>query len=187
MKKTLILSSALALAAMAPAAMAANADGSAGYIRAEIGQSDVDVDTGVGSASESDTSATFGGGYWFNPNFAVEGHVGTLYNEYLGNDQELDLVSFGAGVAAKKNFGPAHTGFFIGGRVGITRLTAQVREDNFDVIDDEHSTKAYFGVSAGYDFNRNFGVSLNFDRRQADFRGVDVDVDTIALGGEYRF
>lgn len=183
MKKTLILSSALALAALAPAAMAANADGSAGYIRAEIGESDIDT----GLSSESDTSATFGGGYWFNPNFAVEGHVGTLYNEYLGNDQDLDLVSFGAGVAAKKNFGPAHTGFFIGGRVGVARLTAQVREDDFDVIDDEHSTKPYFGVSAGYDFNRNFGVSLNFDRRQADFGGVDIDVDTIALGGEYRF
>lgn len=189
MKKTLILSSALALALamLAPAAMAANADGSAGYIRAEIGESDIDVDAGGVSASESDTSATFGGGYWFNPNFAVEGHIGTLYNEYLGYDQDLDLVSFGVGVAAKKNFGPAHTGFFIGGRVGIARLTAQVREDDFDVIDDEHSTKPYFGVSAGYDFNPNFGLSLNLDRRQADFDGVDIDVDTIAIGGEYRF
>ena len=73
------------------------------------------------------------------------------------------------------------------GRAGIARITAQLREDDFDVIDDEHSTKPYFGVSVGYDFNRRFGLSLNLDRRQADFDGVDVDVDTIAVGGEFRF
>ena len=50
------------------------------------------------SDSEKDTSATFGGGYWFNQNFAVEGHIGTLYTEYLGDDVDLDLVSFGAGI-----------------------------------------------------------------------------------------
>lgn len=184
MKKHLILASALALVVLAPAAMAA--DGTGGFLRAEIGRSDVDVD-GVGS--EKDTSATFGGGYWFHQNFAVEGHIGTLFTEDVGYDNDLDLVSVGIGLAAKRNFGTAaHTGFFIGGRVGIARLTAQLREDTFDVVEDEHSTKPYFGVSAGYDFSPRFGMSLNWDRRQADFDGgVDVDVDTIALGGEFRF
>ena len=186
MKKTLILSSALALAMIAPAAMAQ--DGTGGFIRGEIGQSDVEVDVDGFSDSDNDTSAVFGGGYWFNQNFAVEGHIGTMYSEYLGDDVDFDLVSFGAGIAGKKNFGPAaHTGFFIGGRVGVARVTAQLREDDFDVIDDEHSTKPYYGVSVGYDFNPRFGMSLNFDRRQADYDGVDVDVDTIALGGEFRF
>lgn len=183
MKKHLILSSALALVVLAPAAMAA--DGTAGFIRAEIGRSDVEV---AGFGSEKDTSATFGGGYWFNQNFAVEGHLGTLYTQDIGNDTDVDLVSFGVGLAAKKNFGAAHTGFFIGARAGVARLTAQVREDTFDVIGDEHATKPYFGVSAGYDFSPRFGLSLNLDRRQADFDGgFDVDVDTIAVGGEYRF
>jgi hypothetical protein len=185
MKNTLILSSALALSVLAPTVMAA--EGSAGYIRGEVGRSDVELEFDGASASEKDTSATFGGGYWFNQNFAVEGHIGTLYTEYLGDDVDLDLVSFGAGIAAKKNFGGAHTGFFIGGRVGVARVTAQLREDDFDVIDDEHSTKPYFGASVGYDFNPRFGLSLNWDRRQADFNGVDVDVDTIAVGGEFRF
>ena len=182
MKKTLILSSALVLAALAPTAFAA--EGSAGYIRAEVGRSDIDVD---GFGSEEDTSATFGGGYWFNQNFAIEGHVGTLYTEYVGNDIDVDLVSLGAGIAAKKNFGAAHTGFFIGGRVGVARLTLQAREDNFDVIDDEHSTKPYFGASVGYDFNPRFGLSLNWDRRQAEAGDLEADIDTIALGGEFRF
>lgn len=182
MKKPLILSAALLLAALAPTAFAA--DGSAGYIRAEVGQSDIDVDC---VCSEEDTSAMFGAGYWFNRNFAIEGHVGTLYTEDLGNDVDVDLVSLGAGVAVKKNFGPAHTGFFIGGRVGIARLTLQVREDTFDVVDDEHDTKPYFGASVGYDFNPRFGLSLHWDRRQAESGDFEADIDTIALGGEFRF
>lgn len=187
MKNTLLLSCAIALAGLSGTAFAQ--DGAAGYIRGEIGRSDIDLDVdGLGSASESDTSATFGGGYWFNEYVAVEGHVGTLYNTEVDQDLDLDLITVGVGVAVKKSFGGAHTGFFVGGRVGVARLTAQVREDEFDVIDDESSTKPYFGVSAGYDFSERWGLSLNWDRRQADFDGgVEVDVDTIALGGEFRF
>ena len=55
------------------------------------------------------------------------------------------------------------------------------------MVDDESSTKPYYGVNVGYDFNRRWGLSLNYDRRQGDFSGVDVDVDTISLGGEFRF
>ena len=184
MKKTLALAGALALAVLSPTALAA---GGQGYLRAELGSSDTEISFDGFSESEDDTSFVFGGGYWFNANFAVEGHVGTLYNKVIGFDQELDLVTLGAGVAAKKNFGPNDTGFFIGGRAGIARLTAQVREDEFDVVEDEHSTKPYFGVNAGYDFNEAWGMSLNYDWRQADFDGVDVDVDTISVGGEWRF
>jgi hypothetical protein len=185
MKKHLILATALATAISAPGAIAA--EGRGGYIRAEVGQSDVKLGYAGFSESETDTSATFGGGYWFNPYFAVEGHVGTLYTEDLGYDTDLDLVSIGVGLAVKRNFGADGNGVFVGGRAGVARLTAQVREDDWDVVDDAHSTKPYFGASVGYDFNRRFGISLNWDRRQADFEGVDVDVDTIAVGGEFRF
>ncbi|MBD7988686.1 outer membrane beta-barrel protein [Luteimonas sp. Sa2BVA3] len=184
MNKMLILAAALAACASTPALAA---DGRGGYIRAEIGQSDIDLDYAGVSASEDDTSFVFSGGYWFNRNFALEGHVGTLYTEYLGDDLDLDLVSFGVGVAAKHSFGSDGTGFFIGGRAGIARITAQLREDDWDVIDDEHSTKPYFGASVGYDFNPRFGLSLNWDRRQADFDGVDLDIDTLGIGGELRF
>lgn len=183
MKNTLILAGALALASFSTSAAAGQ-----GFLRAELGNSDTEVSFGGASDSDSDTSAVLGGGYWFNPNFAVEGHVGSLYNTDLGNGQELDLVTMGVGMVGKKNFGPDNTGFFIGGRAGIARLTAQVREDTFDVVDDESSTKPYYGVNAGYDFNQNWGLSLNYDRRQGDFNGgVDVDVDTFSIGGEWRF
>jgi hypothetical protein len=184
MKKTLILSCALALAGLSTSAMAA---GGQGFLRAEIGQSDTEISFAGSSDSDTDTSAIIAGGYWFNPNFAVEGHVGSLYNTSLGNDQELDLVTAGVAVVGKKNFGANNTGFFISGRAGIARITVQVREDDFDVVDDESSTKPFFGVGIGYDFNENWGLSLNYDRRKADIDGVDIDTDTIAVGGEWRF
>jgi len=185
MHKQLILAGALALAGLSTAAQAAN--GSGGFIRAEAGRSDIDLSDGGFSASEDDTSFVFAGGYWFNRNFALEGHVGTLYTEYLGEDLDLDLVTLGIGVVAKKNFGLYQDGFFVSGRAGIARITAQLREDDWDVIDDEHSNKPYFGAGIGYDFNDRFGLSLNWDRRQADFNGVELDIDTIAIGGELRF
>jgi len=182
MKKTLILSCALVLAGVSTSAMAGQ-----GFVRGEIGQSDTEVSFDGFSASDKDTSAIVSGGYWFNPNFAVEGHVGSLYNTSLGNDQELDLITAGVALVGKKNLGANNTGFFVSGRLGVARITAQVREDDFDVVDDESSTKPFYGVGIGYDFNGNWGLSLNYDRRKADFDGVDVDVDTVAIGGEWRF
>lgn len=182
MKKYVTLAAAVALATLSSNAFAGHA-----FVRAELGSSDTEVRVDGYRASESDTSGVIGGGYWFTPNIGVEGHVGSLYNKDLGWDEELDLVTIGVGLVAKKNFGADDTGFFIGARAGIARMTAQVREDTFDVVDDESSTKPYYGVNLGYDFNRRWGLSLNYDRRQADFNGVDVDVDTIAVGGEFRF
>src|SRR5690606_3055833 len=49
------------------------------------------------------------------------------------------------------------------------------------------SAKPYFGVNAGYDFSERFGLSLNYDRLQADGDGLEVDVDLLTLGAELRF
>lgn len=181
MKKSVLVASMLALGGLSSSAIAA--EGSHGFLRGEVGSSDVSTDFG----DNDSTSAILSGGYWFNPNFAVEGHIGSLYTEELDSDTDLDLISVGVGVAVKKNFGPDNNGFFIGGRAGVARMTAQVRVDTFDVEEDTHSTKPYFGVNAGYDFSDRFGLSLNYDRRKADFDGLDIDVDTITLGGEWRF
>lgn len=184
MKKLVVLSCALALGSLANTALAAGQ----GFLRAEIGNTDIDVDFGVfGSGSVDDTSVGFGGGYWFNNNFAIEGNYTLLYNKEE-NGQDFDLYTLGVGVVAKKNFAANGTGFFIGGRAGIARMTAQVRENEFDVVDDESSVKPYYGVNLGYDFNQSFGLSLNYDRRQGDFDGgVEVDADTVSIGGEWRF
>ncbi len=182
MKKSLTLAAAIALSTLSANAMAGHA-----FVRAEAGSSDTEARVDGYRGSETDSTGSIGGGYWFTPNVGVEGHVGSLYSEYLGYDRDFDLVSIGAGVVVKKNFGADNTGFFVGARAGIARMTAQVREDDFDVTDDESSTKAYFGVNAGYDFSQRWGLSLNYTRYKGEFSGVHVDVDTVTFGGEYRF
>jgi hypothetical protein len=186
MKKILILSAALALAGLSTTAMAAEGQG---FIRGELGNSHLDVDfKPVGSGSDNDTAAIFAGGYWFNPNFAIEGRIGSLYNTDLGNDREADLVILGAGVVGKQNFGADNTGFYISGHAGIARMTAQERESgSIDVIDDESSTKLYYGVGVGYDFSNRWGMGLNYDRYTGSFSDADVDVDAVTLSGEWRF
>ena len=186
MNKLLALSAALALAALSTTAQAAQAPG--GFLRAEIGNSDVELSAGAARASEEDTAAAFGGGYWFNANVGLEGHIGVLYNTSMGYGEELDIVTAGFGVVGKHNFGANGLGFFVGGRAGVARMTVQLREeDDYEVIEDDHSTKPYFGINAGYDFSQRFGLSLNLGRHTGEFDGIDVDVDTVTVGGEFRF
>jgi hypothetical protein len=42
-------------------------------------------------------------------------------------------------------------------------------------------------VTLGYDFNRHFGLGLNYTRYQADFDFVEIDADVLSVSGEYRF
>lgn len=182
MNKCVSLAAVLALATVSCDAFAGQA-----FVRAELGHSVTKVRVDDLRGDETDVAGMVGGGYWFTPNIGVEGHAGSLYNEDLGYDEELDLVSIGVALVVKKNFGPDNTGFFIGGRAGVARMTAQIREDTWDLVDDESSTKPFYGVSAGYDFARRWGLSVNYDRRKGDFNGVKVDVDTFTLGGEFRF
>ena len=181
MKKCLLFT-ALVLGACSSTAMAGQ-----GFLRAELGSTDVKISDAYGKASDDSASGIFSGGYWFTPNFAIEGHLGSLYNTDLGYDEELDLVSMGVGVAGKAYMEGRKDGFFVGARVGIARMTAMVREDTYTLVDDESATAAYYGVNAGYDFNRNWGLLLSYDVRTADFSGVDVDAKTITVGGEWRF
>ncbi|MFC5578828.1 outer membrane beta-barrel protein [Lysobacter niabensis] len=183
MKKTLILACALALAGVSNVALAT--EGGTAFVRAEVGNTDVDFDLdGFGSGSDSDSSYSIRGGYYFNPNFAVEAHYTNLYDQSEAGSS-VKLSSFGAGVVGKKNLGANNSGFFFSGRAGLENVEGEV-DDGFGSASD-NSTNLYYGVGAGYDFNEMFGVSLNYDFRQADFDGLDADADTLSLGGEVRF
>ena len=162
MKKTLILSVALALAGLSTSAMAAEGQG---FVRGAIGQTNVDVD---GGGSDDDTAFSVGGGYYFNANFAVEGAYSKLYDK-----DGFDLSSFGVGVVGKKNFGADNSGFFIDGRIGLERVKGEVPGAS------DTSNKAYYGVGAGYDFSEQFGLSLNYTFHKADFGSLSLDADTV--------
>ena len=174
MKKTLILSAALALASLSNVALAG--DGNGVFLRGEIGRSDVDVQ----DFDDSDSTFNLRGGYYFNKHFAVEGFVTNLYDSDVGAF-DVNLTGVGVGVVGKQNFGADGNGFFVSGRGGLSYLHGEVGSD------DEDSANVYVGVGAGYDFNETFGLSLNYDLHKAEFEGIDVDANTLTLGGEFRF
>jgi opacity protein-like surface antigen len=169
--KKLILVSCLALAGFSMSASAAELSG--GFLRGEFGNSDVDVD----GTSDDDNALGIGGGWYFNPNFAVEGFWNNLYDS---NDAELS--GFGLGLKGKTTVADGK-GFYAEGRIGMFRAKGEI-----DGFGSETSTSLYYGVGAGYDFNENFGLGLNYTRYNADFDdGFDVDASTITGSIELRF
>jgi OOP family OmpA-OmpF porin/outer membrane immunogenic protein len=168
--KKLILVSCLALAGFSMSASAAELSG--GFIRGELGNSDVDV----GGDSDSDNTWGVGGGWWFNKNFAVEGSWNSLYDE-----DGVSLDGFGLGLVGKTTVADGK-GFYADGRIGMFRAKGEV-----DGFGSDTSTDLYFGVGVGYDFNQNVGVGLNYTRYNGDFDGLDADTSTLTGSLEFRF
>lgn len=185
MKKILALSCALALAGLSTSALAA---GGQGFVRGEIGNTDVEFNvSGFGSDSDDDSSYSLRGGYYFTDNIGVEAFYSDFYSDSEAGDS-FDLTGYGIGAVGKWNFNPDNTGFFISGRAGFARLEGELGIAGFGSFT-ESSNKPYYGVGAGYDFNENFGLSLNYDFYQADFDDfeTDIDAESVTLGGEFRF
>lgn len=184
MNKLLVLAGALTLAGLSTSAMAQG-----GFVRVEAGRSHTTVDVdGFGSGSDNDTAWSLRGGYYFNDNVAVEGFYTRAYDksgDFYGYDASAKATAFGVGVVGKKNYGADNLGFFIDGRAGLARGKAELSIDGESGSDS--STKLYYGVGAGYDFTKNFGLSLNIDRLHGAGEGVDVKSNVVTLGAEFRF
>jgi hypothetical protein len=106
MKHAVSLACALALGALSAPAFAAEAQGHQAFVRAEIGNTDVDttISGGGPTISEDDTTAGFGGGYWFNAKLRRRRQLPPAVQRELRGDYELDIFSLAAGVVAKQNF-----------------------------------------------------------------------------------
>ncbi len=172
MKKTVLLASLLALAGFSAAASAADTNG--WYLRGDLGSARV-------SASGLGHDDTFGGaarvGYFFNPNFAVEGgYVDFGSHSVFGGHLRVD--AWGGGLVAKTHFDQNPTGWYVDGRLGVNRLHASA----FGVSG--NTTKAYFGIGGGYDFSPNFGLSLNYLYQDSD---SSSKAQLLSVGFEGRF
>lgn len=185
MKRILILACALALSGVSSAAFAGE-----GFVRGELGSSDVRLKaSGIGSESDKDTAYSLRGGYWFNSNFAVEGHYSRFYDQTLYDDGvdhvAAKLSAFGVGVVGKQYYTDSNLGLFVQVRAGIARGKLSVNSNLGS--GSESSTKPYYGIGAGYDFSRKFGMSLNYDHNQGNGGGLDITANTLSLGVEARF
>jgi OmpA-OmpF porin, OOP family len=155
---------------------ASAADEKGFYLRGLLGQAEVDES----SFSDEDTAFSIGGGWRFLPYLSVEGGYSD-FGSLEGNspNAEFSADSWETGVAAKIPFG--ESGFFGQARLGYHWWDIDTRFVNGRGSID--GSDPYYGVGVGYDFNPQFGVSLNFDRYEIE----DFEIDRIGLGGEFRF
>lgn len=208
MKAQTLFAFTLALLSMSFAA-SANERGQ-GFIRAEVGRSNFEMELNWDLRDEDDTPYGLRGGYFFTRYFAVEGFY-MRYGEvsytvestgfYVTRRMKLD--GYGLGVVAKKSVGEAGLGWFVDARAGAIRTGMElravgcIRGGQCEPFGEDHSsTNPYMGVGVGYDFSPYFGLGLNYDRVKGelfgDERGVtltpqDVTLTSLTLSAEYRF
>lgn len=174
MLKHSLLAVALMAALAAPVAASAQ---SGFFVDGAIGQVSIDED----GLDDNDTSFRIGGGWSFNRYFGLEAgwtDLGKFEEEVAigGATASAETDGFYAGVRGKFPFYEGENGFYVGGRAGFLRWDAsgRARVGTVTVRLDESGTDPYFGVGAGYDFSRNFGVGLNYDRYDIDDSNLDV-------------
>ncbi len=200
MKKMIsALAVGVACALVAPAAFAGEGQG---FVGAEVGQSKIKIE----GESSKDTSFAIRGGYMFNNNVGVEGFYGRYYDKTLhASDSGMTgtlkptLDGYGVGVVGKWNLTGAtnNTGLFAKGHLGVMQANAKasatldIDGTTYSGSVKSHTTTGYIGVGLGYDFNRNVGVSVNYDYFRPKFKvageSSNVPVNTWSLGFEYRF
>lgn len=181
----------LAAAALAHPAFAQN---TTAYAGASAGRSKADIDcTGTLTCDTSGTAWKIFAGYMFHPNFGVEGAwfdqgkakftapvTGgpDAYGEFKGR-------GFGLYALAQANQGP-WSGFVKAGVVSA-RATGSASVSGISGSVSETHTNFGWGAGGGYDFTRNFGARLEFERARAELLGEKVNIDLVTLGLLARF
>jgi OOP family OmpA-OmpF porin len=173
--QTKVLATALlaGFAALPTLAMAQAKGGNADlgfYAGASVGQSKVDCG-GLSNCDDKDTAYRIFGGYKFHPNIGVEGGYAPLGNA--------------------EGSGPLGNSFSILGKLGF--YNAEVKASGL-VSGKKTTTDLTYGIGGQYDFNRNLGLRLEWNRyskvKAPDLAGVsggDTDLDVLSVGALWRF
>jgi OOP family OmpA-OmpF porin len=190
MKK--ISTAILTTAALAFALPAAAQSMSNGYIGGSIGQSKFNIDCGGLTCDDKDTAFKIFGGYSFNQNIAVEVGWQDLGKSTIsgpGGSDELKASAFDLTGVFSWPF--SASGFWVFGRAGF--YYGKVELSGLDT-GSKTSTNLTYGLGGGYDFNKNLGLRLEWQRyskmkARNDATGVedDGDVDALSIGVLYRF
>lgn len=170
------------------------------YVGGALGQTSFDVDcTGATSCDDEDSSWKIFGGYQFNKHFALE----FGYADLGEATASVSLPPFTANGALKATVWelvavgsmPIADRFSIFGKIGLYR-----GDTDFDVTvpglgsasESDSNTDLTFGIGARYDFTRNLGVRLEWQRYQdvgGEFGGVTLesDVDVLSVAVIWKF
>lgn len=130
------------------------------YIGAEVGQADF--------GSEHDTSFKILGGYQFHRNIAAEIGYGLLFDKSGAEVTALELVAVG--------MFPVMDKLSVIGKLGFANVDVETPAGSDD------KTELTFGVGLQYDFTRNLGARLQWQRYD-----TEQEVDVISVGVIYRF
>jgi OmpA-OmpF porin, OOP family len=170
------------------------------YLGGALGQSSFDVDcTGATSCDDKDSSWKIFGGYQFNKHFALEFGYADLgettasvsvppFTVNLALEATVwDLVAVGSLPIADR--------FSILGKIGLYRADTEINGTVPGLGSDSESasnTDLTFGIGARYDFTRNLGVRLEWQRYQdvgGEFFGVtaESDVDVMSAAVIWKF
>jgi OOP family OmpA-OmpF porin len=165
------------------------------YIGGSIGQSKVDFcgDAFPGAnCDEKDTTWKVFAGYQINRNFALElGYID------LGEVSVSDPTGrIGLAATAWEFVGigsiPIADRFFFFGKIGLYRAETELNAaaGTLVVNADESNTDLTFGLGLRYDFTRNLGVRLEW-QRYSDVKGPSIldegDIDVMSVGVIWRF
>jgi OOP family OmpA-OmpF porin len=189
-RKVLVVSG-LALSGLLPATQAS----AQAFVGGSIGQSDIDSDITQGlitsgSVDGKDTAFKVFGGYMFNRHFGIEGAYVDLgevsySGDFFGSPVTGGKVEVsGFNVAALGSY-PITEQFSVFGKIGLFIWEAEASDTTGGVpfSAKEDGTDISFGVGVGYNFTRNLGVRLEWERFKLD----EADADLISVGVAWRF
>jgi OmpA-OmpF porin, OOP family len=161
------------------------------FVGGSVGQSKSDCGTSIAGSScdDSDTALRIFGGYQWNRHIGLEVGYATLGEvkasvgalSATAEAKAFDLMAVGTLPVAEK--------FNVFGKLGWFKADTDV-SSNFGVSGSDSSSGLTYAVGAGYDFNKNFGLRLEWQRYTdvgGNNSGGETDVDVMSIGVVYRF
>lgn len=129
------------------------------YIGAEVGQADF--------GSEDDTAFKIIGGYQFHRNIAAEAGYGMLFDKGGAEVTALEVVAVG--------MFPVMDKLSVIGKLGFAQVDIESAADSDDI-------ELTYGIGLQYDFLRNLGARVQWQRYDSD-----PEADLLSVGIVYRF
>jgi len=179
-----------AVATLGVALPAAAQSLNAAYVGASIGQSKFAADcTGVPNCDKTDTGFRIFGGYQFNQFIAAEvGFVdlGKLKLSGPGFDGKIESTAFDLSAVGTWHFTPE---LAVLGRIG--GYAADSKSSGTGIVNDsKSSTGLTFGLGGQYDFNKNLGARIEWQRFSSvkgPANSGDGDIDYFNIAVLWRF